>query len=372
VVTLSGVDFYLGPYGTKTSRVEYDRVIGEWLAAGRQLPVKPDDATNLTVVELLARYWKFAEQHYRKNGQPTGELENVRYALRPLKKLYGHTRVRDFGPLALKALQLHMIEADLSRGVINSRIGKIKRAFRWGVSEQLVQPGVLHGLQSVMGLQRGRTDARESKPVEPVDDNVVEATLRHLPSVVADMVRLQRLIGCRPGEICSMRPCDIDTRGDIWRYVPASHKTEHHRRQRRIFIGPRGQGVLRLYLSRPAESYCFSPAESEQIRKRQMRLHRKTKVQPSQECRCKRRPKWKPGDRYEKDDYARAIRRACDKAGRPHWAPNQLRHSAATEIRSKYGLEAAQAVLGHSKANTTEIYAERDFAKAAAIMKEVG
>jgi hypothetical protein len=60
-----------------------------------------------------------------------------------LKQLHGHTKVSTFGPLALKSLQLHMINADLCRGVINSPIGKIKRVFRWGVSDQLVPPGVL-------------------------------------------------------------------------------------------------------------------------------------------------------------------------------------------------------------------------------------
>jgi integrase len=223
-----------------------------------------------------------------------------------------------------------------------------------------------------MGFQRGRTDARESKPVDPVDDAVIEATLPHLPAVVADMVRLQRMIGCRPGEICSMRPCDVDTQGDVWCFVPATHKTEHYGRQRRIFIGPRGQDVLRKYLLRPADSFCFSPPDSEQIRKREMRERRKTKVQPSQVDRRKRRPKWTPGDRYDKDDYARAVRRACDKTGVPRWAPNRLRHTAATEIRSRFGLEGAQTILGHAKASTTEIYAEWDFAKAAAIMREVG
>jgi site-specific recombinase XerC len=56
----------------------------------------------------------------------------------------------------------------------------------------------------------------------------------------------------------------------------------------------------------------------------------------------------------------------------PRWSPNRLRHSAATELRSKYGLEAAQVILGHSQADVTQIYAERDLAKAAAIMREVG
>ena len=34
VVTLSGQVFYLGPHGTKVSRLEYDRSVSEWLAPG--------------------------------------------------------------------------------------------------------------------------------------------------------------------------------------------------------------------------------------------------------------------------------------------------------------------------------------------------
>ena len=56
----------------------------------------------------------------------------------------------------------------------------------------------------------------------------------------------------------------------------------------------------------------------------------------------------------------------------PIWTPNQLRHSRATEIRSRFGLEAAQTVLGHSEADVTQIYAERDFELAARIMREIG
>lgn len=72
-------------------------------AAGRRLPAVEGNAT--TIVELIAAYWKFAERHYRKNGEPTKELDNIRYALRPLNKLYGRSLVSEFGPLALKALQ---------------------------------------------------------------------------------------------------------------------------------------------------------------------------------------------------------------------------------------------------------------------------
>src|SRR5687767_2851155 len=124
VVTLSGRDIYLGKWKSAESKAEYSRVVAEWLANDRVLDENPFDAK---LKELLAKYWIFAQKHYRKNGEPTHELDNIRYALKPLKELYGHTLVRDFGPRALKVLQQEMIRHNLSRRVINSRIGKIKR-----------------------------------------------------------------------------------------------------------------------------------------------------------------------------------------------------------------------------------------------------
>ena len=177
-----------------------------------------------------------------------------------------------------------------------------------------------------------------------------------------------------------MRPCDVDRNGEIWAYRPLSHKTEHHSRDRIIFIGPKAQAILLPYLLRDAESYCFSPLDSEAKRRAETRANRKTKVQPSQQDRRKRRPRRKPGGRYVKDAYNRAIHRAVDRANRlsddneriPYWSPNQLRHSAATEIRRQFGLEAAQTVLGHARADITQVYAERDWSLAAEVMRKIG
>ena len=38
VVTIGGRDQYLGPFGTKASRAEYDRLVGEWQANGGRPP----------------------------------------------------------------------------------------------------------------------------------------------------------------------------------------------------------------------------------------------------------------------------------------------------------------------------------------------
>ena len=99
--------------------------------------------------------------------------------------------------------------------------------------------------------------------MEPVSAAIVEATLPFLSQTVADMVRLQRLTGARPGEICAMRPGDIDRSGEVWKYTPAEHKTEHHGHRRLIIIGPKGQAILHPYLLRSKEAYCFSPQEAE-------------------------------------------------------------------------------------------------------------
>ena len=70
VVTLYGKDFYLGPHGTKTSKAEYDRLVGEWIAAGR--PSRPPvQFSDITIVELAAAYQEFAQEYYQKNETPT-------------------------------------------------------------------------------------------------------------------------------------------------------------------------------------------------------------------------------------------------------------------------------------------------------------
>ncbi|MEM8680182.1 MAG: site-specific integrase, partial [Planctomycetota bacterium] len=87
LVTLSGKDFYLGPHGTKASKLEYDRLIGEWLSNGRCLPGQPERA--ISVAELILAYWRFAKSWYVKNGKPTDELASIKVALRHTRTLYG-------------------------------------------------------------------------------------------------------------------------------------------------------------------------------------------------------------------------------------------------------------------------------------------
>jgi integrase len=283
--------------------------------------------------------------------------------------------------------------------------------FRWGVAEGIVVAGVWEALRAVPGLKHGRSEARETEPVRPVDDAMIDTVLPHLPPVVADMLRLQRLTGMRSGEVCIMRPTDIDRSGDEWAYNPLTHKTEHHGRDRTVFLGPKAQAVLAQYLARDPAAFCFCPAEAEARRnagRSERRVtplwnsHRKRNIDKRKARR--RRP---PGSAYTPETYGKAIDRACARAFPPpaplarqadettaewkerlgpdglakvkewHQAhrfhPHQVRHRAAVEFRTKHGIEVCRALLGHSFAAMSDHYARgADMALAAQAVREGG
>jgi hypothetical protein len=74
-------DILLGQYGTADSRHEYARIIGEWEANGRRL-LQPPSLADPTINELMLAYWKFAEEYYRKNGEPTKQQGRIQIALK--------------------------------------------------------------------------------------------------------------------------------------------------------------------------------------------------------------------------------------------------------------------------------------------------
>ena len=374
VVRFDGTDFYLGKFGSEDSQNEYDRMVGEWMLRGRQVPAKRNGrSTEMSVGELIVAYVTFADGYYRKNGQSTGEYDAIRYSLRHLRKLYSNTRVSDFGPLALKNVREAMLKASLCRPEINKRIGRIVRMFKWGVSNEFVPAMVHHALSQVIGLRRGRTTAREPEPIKPVKDSDVDAVKPCVSRQVRAMIEVQSLTGMRPGEVCQMRWCDVDRSKDPWIYRPLSHKTEHHGHVRQVFIGPKAQRILTAWLHRSPNDFIFSPQEELAERSEARRKSRKSKVQPSQQRRRKKTaPKRSPRERYSTASYGRAIARGCENAGITHWQPNQLRHSSATRIRKEFGLDAASVILGHRGVAITQVYAERDEARAVNVIKQIG
>jgi integrase len=158
-----------------------------------------------------------------------------------------------------------------------------------------------------------------------------------------------------------------------------------------ICFGPKAKNILQPFIDgRRTDKPIFSPIEADA--ERLVRRHGGRPV---------------AADHYRIDSYRKTIQRACDRAFPPppelarrpgestetwqsrltdeqrvelrawrrdhRWHPHQLRHNAATEIRRRFGLEAARVILGHSSAKITDaVYAERDAQMAIRVALDAG
>jgi integrase len=270
-VRINGKDYYLGKYGSPESHDRYDELIAEQvIAAGTDRP------PTRTLTAVLAAWWPECKRRYHQGKGKLGGAQNWRPIIRMLRTEHGTEPADRLGPAKLRQL----IEAEGKRrgwSLRHSRdvLSKVKLIYRWAKNEELISSQAYEQIRDVE-IRHGR----RTKPLPPIDDATVDATLPHLKPVVAAMVRFQRLTGCRPGELAQMRPEDIDRNGDVWTYTPTSHKTEHHGKSRTIYIGPQAQQILAPWLLK-AKRYVF----------------------PS-----------RGGRAYSSDSYRRAVHRACDRA----------------------------------------------------------
>lgn len=380
---------YLGTHGSDASWAKYRRRLAEWQesrASGSPAP-QLDRTTSVRVVaNLVALYWQHVQATYKQpDGKPGTEVRDFKLSARSLLELYGKTPIADFGPLALKAVRQHMIDVGgLCRKTVNQRVQRLKRMFRWGVSEELIDVRVRQRIDSVEGLRARRTNAVDHPEVEPADPDDVDAVLTKLGPVVAAMVQVQRLTGMRPGEVCGLTPGEIDRTGSngrgklkihgsdapIWVYRPAEHKTAWRGHRKAVAFGPRAQAVLAPFLDgRALDKPCFSPAEEVVAVLAARRAKAKA---PRRVTRGRVRPGRTPGECYNVAAYGRRIARACVLADVPVWSPHQLRHLAEVEIERAFDLDAARAVLGHRDPRITLRYGKQDLEKAAKVAAAMG
>ena len=237
----------------------------------------------------------------------------------------------------------------------------------------LVAASVWHALQAVSGLRKGESArVKETEGVKAVPWVDVEAVIAQVNRMVGAMIQLQWLTGMRPGEVCAIRRRDVDRSDGIWVYRPEQHKTEHHGQSCERLLGPRAQRVLEPFLKVDSVALLFSPMQAETDRQFGRREARVLPLWPSHKRRLREDSCGRAGERYTTHSYRRAVQRACARAGVQVWSPNQLRHSRATEITERYGLEAAQVSLGHASADITQVYAERDQELARRVALETG
>jgi integrase len=381
-VIVGGHRRYLGKYGLPETLEQYRRLCAEWLAGS--LDAVQDRPREITVSQLCAAFWKHAQKHYvLPDGRQSHELGSYAVVIRATRALYGSLPVSRFGPKALKAVRETLIGGTApkmrrpgSRKTINKHVGRIRRIFKWGVAEEMVPETAYRALLAVDGLQQGKSEARESRPVQPVPEAHIEAVQPLVSRQVNAMIELQLLTAMRPGEACMMRPCDLDVSGKVWIYRPKRHKTEIYGHERVVYLGPRAQQIVRPFLAgRGTTDYLFSAKEAEADRLAARHAKRKTPPSLGNRPGTNRRETAlrTPGDHYTSNSYRRCIQRACKTAGVPVWRPHRLRHTAATRFREQAGLDVAQTLLGHRVGSQiTEIYAQANVERALQVITKVG
>ena len=374
-VTLDGRDFYLGEYDSPQSRAKYRLLVSQYLANDYKLPDETQthlgDA-KITVACVTAEFREHIKTKYANNAPERGRFQNL---CTLLEDEYGEMPAEEFGPRKLSELRELFVASGNCRRYVNQQTRNLVRIFKYGVSREVVQPDRLVALESLEPLRFGQTKAKESKVVTAVDLECVKKTAEHLSPVLVAMVRVQASTGMRSGELCQIRPRDIEHRPDgVLLYHPQQHKTKHLGKRKLIPLAGDAAEAIGPFLDRKPDSFCFSPRESAAWYREQRTANRKTPLSCGTRVgdKCKASPKRAPREAYDSDSYRRAIKRATEKAGTLAWHPHQLRHTAASVIRDVLGIEYATAMLGHSSTAMTAHYAKLTEEKAIEAARVLG
>lgn len=332
------------------------------------VPLTDSEIAKMTVEDVGLRYLSHIEE--RAGGRlKRGDYANNRDAVHALIKHYGSTLAAKFTPKMLKTFQKRLAETRkkapksagegavgdfLSRKYVNAQVSRIKTMFKWAVAEEFVGGSVHLALTAVSGLRKGRSSARETGKRKPVPLRYVKPILPHVPKVIRAMLCVQVLTGARSRSICQAKPEQFERQGELWIWRPR-HKTENNDVELQLPIGPKCQKILARWLKdKKPDEFLFSPRSV-----RNDRRYRK---------------------HYDAQSYCVAVKRGIVKANRtrpsadqiPEWTPHLIRHFKGDTVNEVYGIEAAQAVLGHDSINATKVYTSRRLSLAKKVAKETG
>jgi integrase len=354
ITRIAGRTYYLGEFGSEESKNKFNQLVASYLTD----PNFGIEKGRQSIAEAVIAYLKHAEVYYRAGSEFVG----MRDSCKPLVELFASVHLSDFGIAQFKSCRQYWIDRKCSRQYVNKQTKRLLRVVKWWVAEGIAEPTLHQALKCVEPLKRGRCECPDTEPVKPVDDAIVDKTIKFLPPILRDMVRLHQLLGCRPGEIVKLTPAMVNRSGEVWVVRLVDHKTAWRGHNRDIYVGPKAQAILLPYLETcSASDVIFSPKIAVEQRLQENEQNRKTPLSCGNRrgSNRKSKPRKSAGDAYTTQSYGKAIAFACKQAEVPTWSPNQLRHSAATKIRESEGIEGASVILGHKSLDVTQVYAEK-------------
>ena len=313
------------------------------------------DSRGVSVAELCAMWAEHCREYY-----PSASAMNAVADVRLFRDLFGNAAVAELTHADMLQLRDALIRSGVCRRTVNDRLNRVKFMIGWALDEAIIPASVKAELTQVKPVKRGRTAAPERTPVRPVDDATIEVTVAKMMPNTADMVRVHRLTGMRPGELCALRWSLIDTSRTPWVYrVPPDANKNNWRGElgqpRVVCIGPKARAILDRHRDGDVP---FSPvrAFAEYIE-----VRRAARVTPfygkGKGAGGSPHVTRVLGETWTTNAYTKTIHAACRRAKITPWGANRLRHAFATEVRRAFGLEAARAVLGHTDGGCiTDVY----------------
>lgn len=352
-----GRDYSLGPWGSTESHRRYAELLLR--LAGAEPPAQssqagqPPPAKVWTIAEAVARWAAEESPRYDPVG---GEAANMQAALNHLLRVAATKPCADLDAELLETVRQEMRTRNLCAGTINARIGRIRRAWKWIERKKMAPRGSSAGLALLPAIAANDHRYRHQPKRRAATWEELEAVRARCGPVVSAMLLFQWWTGCRSGEVRRARVGEIGTSGEVWLYRPTKHKTSWKGLTRVVMVGPQARAVVEPWLAgKGPEDFVFPSIWGGGWNAGSVLFPR-------------------TGSKgYTIHAYARAVRRAANKAGLPGWSAYMCRHAVKQRVAREMGLDAARIYLGHSSiSQTAEYSAELDLPTALDVARRLG
>jgi integrase len=246
---------------------------------------------------------------------------------------------------------------------VNNAIVKIRQMFKLGVEWELVPVDIYQALAQVQHLNwRTAPTLRNPDKIAPVPAEYIDLIMPHLKPLYQALLKVHMETGMRVKELCSMRWSEIteDEPGVLWVYSPQEHKNSYRGDKREIFIKQRFIDLMksvRKPLWDADAVWCQKGVGRHAGYSGMISADSYARaIEGAQKRYNEGRLSIEAGARTDKKKFKYTSAKRTPMA---HWTPLQIRHTVATQTRKSHGLEGAQAKLGHSTLDATQIYAEK-------------
>lgn len=377
-VTIHGKREYLGAFGSPECRRNYRDVLKRF--EDRQTPRAVRQSIYLgagaTVKQLVTEFMKaVADVKYQIDGEKTSTHNACRlYLVDGLAAQYGAMLADDFRHPEFEEFRLQYLERGYARNSMKILTGRVLALFRWGHRRGAVSAETLTSLKASPEPDEGE----EREPIAPVPADVLALVLATLeapepppdvPGIRRDhyakrrrqaaMMRLQELVGMRPGELCRMRGKEIDREGKVrvgnrivqvagpdgepycgWIFQPGRHKTMKKGKTVAYLIGPKARAILEAWLPADPDAYVWRGKDG--------------------------------SGPYQLRSYREGIYEACQRAKVSRFGPHKLRHTCVTKYGQVAGIEKAGQVVSHQSLDATARYFERTLGEISGLVEQFG